>query len=52
MHTQDDSTFYISVPADSLREGKPHITDVAPTLLAALDLPAPGSMDGRSMLKA
>jgi predicted AlkP superfamily phosphohydrolase/phosphomutase len=52
MHTQDDSTFYISVPADSLREGKPHITDVAPTLLAALDTAAPGSMDGRSMLKA
>lgn len=52
MHTQDDSTFYISTPADSLREGKPHITDVAPTLLAALNLPAPDSMDGRSMLKA
>jgi predicted AlkP superfamily phosphohydrolase/phosphomutase len=52
MHTQDDSTFYISAPAGSLRDGKPHITDVAPTLLAALDTAAPGSMDGRSMLKA
>ncbi len=51
MHTQDDSTFYISAPADSLRDGKPHITDVAPTLLAALNVPAPDSMDGRSMLK-
>jgi len=49
MHTQDDSTFFINTPASRLRSGKPHITDVAPTLLAALGLDVPATMDGRSM---
>jgi bisphosphoglycerate-independent phosphoglycerate mutase (AlkP superfamily) len=49
MHTQDDSTLFINTPASRLRPGKPHITDVAPTLLAALGLDVPATMDGRSM---
>jgi predicted AlkP superfamily phosphohydrolase/phosphomutase len=51
MHTQDDSTLYISSPADALRSDKPHITDVAPTLLDALGLDVPATMDGRSMFR-
>ncbi|HVF91993.1 MAG TPA: alkaline phosphatase family protein [Blastocatellia bacterium] len=50
MHTQDDATLYISTDAGSLRSGKPHITDIAPSLLDAMGLPVPQSMDGRSML--
>ena len=49
MHTQDDSTLYINSPSDALRADKPHITDVAPTLLDALGLEAAPGMDGRSM---
>jgi predicted AlkP superfamily phosphohydrolase/phosphomutase len=52
MHTQDDSTLFISAQPSALRPGKPHITDVAPTLLDALGLSVPGGMDGRSMLAA
>lgn len=51
MHTQDDSTLFISAPADGLRADKPHITDVAPTLLDAMGLAVSDGMDGRSMLK-
>ena len=51
MHTQDDSTFYISAPAGGLRTEKPHITDVAPTLLDAMGLAVPEGMDGRSMFR-
>jgi predicted AlkP superfamily phosphohydrolase/phosphomutase len=51
MHTQDDATFFVGAPAASLRPDKPHITDVAPTLLDSLGLAAPGGMDGRSMFK-
>jgi len=50
MHTQDDATFFINVPRGALRTEKPHITDVAPTVLDAMGLPVPESMDGRSML--
>ena len=50
MHTQDDSTLFINSPANVLRSRKPHITDVAPTLLDALGIGVPGDMDGRSML--
>ena len=49
MHTQDDSTLFISAPATALRAGKPHITDIAPTLLDSMGLNVPQSMDGRSM---
>jgi len=51
MHTQDDSTLFINSPANALRSGKPHITDVAPTLLDALGLDVPETMDGRSMFR-
>jgi predicted AlkP superfamily phosphohydrolase/phosphomutase len=51
MHTQDDSTLYINSPASALRSDKPHITDVAPTLLDALGLDVPATMDGRSMFR-
>ncbi|HKP85617.1 MAG TPA: alkaline phosphatase family protein [Blastocatellia bacterium] len=50
MHTQDDSTLFINAPATALRRDKPHITDVAPTLLDAMGLGAHEGMDGRSML--
>ncbi|MCI0490945.1 MAG: alkaline phosphatase family protein [Blastocatellia bacterium] len=49
MHTQDDATLFISAPRDDLRPDKPHITDVAPTILASMGLTAPEGMDGRSM---
>jgi predicted AlkP superfamily phosphohydrolase/phosphomutase len=51
MHTQDDSTLYVSGAAGSLRGEKPHITDVAPTLLDALGIAAPETMDGRTIFK-
>jgi predicted AlkP superfamily phosphohydrolase/phosphomutase len=51
MHTQDDSTLFINSPASALRSNKPHITDVAPTLLDALGLGVPETMDGRSMFR-
>ena len=51
MHTQDDSTLFISAPSTALRPDKPHITDIAPTLLDSLGLPVPQSMDGRSMFR-
>lgn len=51
MHTQDDSTLFINSPASALRSDKPHITDVAPTLLDALGLGVPETMDGRSMFR-
>lgn len=52
MHTQDDSTFFINAQASALRSERPHITDIAPTLLEAMGLNVPQEMDGRSMLKA
>ncbi|HKY04112.1 MAG TPA: alkaline phosphatase family protein [Blastocatellia bacterium] len=50
MHTQDDATFFINSPSDALRREKPHITDIAPTLLDSLGINQSASMDGRSML--
>ncbi len=51
MHTQDDATLFINEPASAFRAGKPHITDVAPTVLEALGLGVPKTMDGRSLFK-
>jgi predicted AlkP superfamily phosphohydrolase/phosphomutase len=51
MHTPDDATLFINATATALRPDKPHITDVAPTLLDSMGVPAPADMDGRSMLK-
>ena len=51
MHTQDDATLFVNSPANSLRAGRPHITDVAPSVLEALGLGVPKSMDGRSLFK-
>ena len=50
MHTQDDATLFINASRDALRSEKPHITDVAPTLLHAMGVPVPDEMDGRSLL--
>ena len=47
MHTQDDATLFITAPGGSLRGSKPHITDVAPTVLDRMSISPPGSMDGR-----
>lgn len=49
MHTQDDATLFIGAAASSLREGKPHITDVAPTVLDSMGVVRPDGMDGRSL---
>lgn len=51
MHTQDDATLFVNSPASAFRAGKPHITDVAPTVLEALGLGVPKTMDGRSLFK-
>ncbi|HEY0603497.1 MAG TPA: alkaline phosphatase family protein [Herpetosiphonaceae bacterium] len=47
MHTTPDALLYIQ----GLRgvEQRPHITDVAPTLLDLLEVPTPKDMDGRSL---
>jgi predicted AlkP superfamily phosphohydrolase/phosphomutase len=52
MHTRDDATFFINTPASALRPDKPHINDVAPTVLDSLGLSAAQGMDGRSLLKS
>ena len=44
MHTQDDAVLFVNRPL--ARAGKPHIVDIAPTLLAHLGLEVPGAMDG------
>ena len=51
MHTQDDALLFINKPRNSLRPDKPHINDVAPTVLDSLGLSVPQAMDGRSLLK-
>jgi predicted AlkP superfamily phosphohydrolase/phosphomutase len=50
MHTQDDATLFINKPRSALRPDKPHINDVAPTVLDSLGLSAHQAMDGRSLL--
>ncbi|HJQ67997.1 MAG TPA: alkaline phosphatase family protein [Blastocatellia bacterium] len=52
MHTRDDATFFINTQATALRPDKPHINDVAPTVLDSLGLGAARGMDGRSLLKS
>lgn len=52
MHTQDDATLFINSPQGALRPDKPHITDVAPTLLGAMGLDIPEGMDGRSVFRS
>ncbi|HEU4390566.1 MAG TPA: hypothetical protein VFV34_22375, partial [Blastocatellia bacterium] len=49
MHTQDDAMLFINVPRDLLKDGKPHITDVSPTMLSLMGLGS-GEMDGRSIV--
>ena len=44
MHTQDDAVLFVNRPL--ARSGKPHIVDLAPTLLAHLGLDVPKDMDG------
>jgi predicted AlkP superfamily phosphohydrolase/phosphomutase len=51
MHTQDDAMLFINAPRGELRSERPHITDVAPTLLDMMGLTVPESMDGRSLVK-
>jgi bisphosphoglycerate-independent phosphoglycerate mutase (AlkP superfamily) len=48
MHTTPDALLYIRGMRQTSR--RPYITDVAPTILELLDLPAPADMDGRSLL--
>ena len=50
MHTQDDATLFINSPSNTLRNGKPHITDIAPSVLSAMGIEVPAGMDGRSLL--
>lgn len=50
MHTQDDAMLFINSPASALRIDKPHITDVAPTVLDSMGIAKPETMDGRSLL--
>jgi predicted AlkP superfamily phosphohydrolase/phosphomutase len=49
MHTQDDALFWIN--SDKVRDGDPNIVDVAPTILDALAIETPASMDGRSLFR-
>jgi predicted AlkP superfamily phosphohydrolase/phosphomutase len=48
MHTTPDAMLYVSGVDQVVR--RPQITDVAPTVLELLDVPAPADMDGQSLL--
>jgi predicted AlkP superfamily phosphohydrolase/phosphomutase len=48
MHTTPDALLYIGGVDDVGH--RPHITDVAPTVLDLMELPAPADMDGRSLI--
>ena len=47
MHTHDDAFFYLRRLAPL--KVKPHIQDLAPTILQLLDIPVPPDMDGRPL---
>lgn len=51
MHTQDDAMLLIGAPPDQIRRDRPHIVDVAPTILDSMGLPAPEGLDGRSLFR-
>jgi predicted AlkP superfamily phosphohydrolase/phosphomutase len=52
MHTQDDAMLYVTETGDVLATDRPHITDVAPSVLDRMGLPVPGGMDGRSVFRS
>jgi predicted AlkP superfamily phosphohydrolase/phosphomutase len=51
MHTQDDAMLFVNTAANSLRSGKPHIMDVAPSILDSMGITVPESVDGRSLFR-
>jgi arylsulfatase A-like enzyme len=42
---------FINSPASALRIDKPHIIDIAPTVLDSMGIAKPETMDGRSIAK-
>lgn len=48
MHTTPDALLYLQ--GHKQIERRPHINDVAPTILDLLDVPVPADMDGRSVV--
>jgi bisphosphoglycerate-independent phosphoglycerate mutase (AlkP superfamily) len=44
MHTQDDAVLFVNRPL--AKSGKPHIMDIAPTILSHLGVERPQSLDG------
>jgi predicted AlkP superfamily phosphohydrolase/phosphomutase len=52
MHTQDDAVLFVASSENRLAGRRPHITDVAPTILRAMGLDPPKSMDGRSLYES
>lgn len=48
MHTTPDALLYIG--GQKQIERRPHIGDVAPTILQLLDVPVPADMDGRTLV--
>ena len=48
MHTQDDAFLYVR--GEKLTEEKPHIMDLAPTILALMGVEVPDDMDGRVLV--
>jgi predicted AlkP superfamily phosphohydrolase/phosphomutase len=48
MHTTPDALLYLGGVEEIGR--RPHITDVAPTLLELMDVPIPADMDGSSLI--
>ena len=50
MHTTPDAL--LSVSGLDLESARPHIIDVAPTILDTLSVPVPDDMDGRSLARA